>query len=125
MSTQPPGTPSITPPPKPRRRRIWLRIVGVVVVLLLLVVGGIVWYASTPQFQNLVRQKLVATIEQATGGRVELAAFRWSLRHLAFEADWLTIHGLEAANEVPYAHVDRIYVRVKIISFFRPKIDLN
>ena len=125
MSTQPPGTPSITPPPKPRRRRIWLRIVGVVVVLLLLAVGGIVWYASTPQFQNLVRQKLVATIEQATGGRVELAAFRWSLRHLAFEADRLTIHGLEAANEVPYAHVDRIYVRVKIISFFRPKIDLN
>jgi translocation and assembly module TamB len=109
----------------PRKARIWLRMFGVVAILLVLAVGGIVWYASTPQFQNLVREKLIATLEQATGGRVELGAFQWSLRHLAFEADGLTIHGLEATSEVPYAHVDRIYVRVKILSFLRPKVDLN
>ena len=125
MTTQPQSSPSTPPAPMPRKARIWLRVFGVVAILFLLAVGGIVWYASTPQFQNLVRQKLIATLEQATGGRVELGAFQWSLRHLAFEADGLTIHGLEAANEVPYAHVDRIYVRVKILSFFRPKVDLN
>ncbi len=124
MSTEslPASAPSQPPAPK---RRIWLRVLGVVVVLFLLTVGGIVWYASTPEFQNLVREKLIVTLEQGTGGRVELNAFRWSVRHLAFEADGLTIHGLEGANEVPYAHVDRIYVRVKILSFIRPKVDLN
>lgn len=125
MSTQPQSAPSTSSAPMPRKARIWLRVFGVVAIILVLSVGGIVWYASTPQFQNLVREKLIATLEQATGGRVELGAFQWSLRHLAFEADGLTIHGLEAANEVPYAHVDRIYVRVKILSFFRPKVDLN
>src|SRR5271156_6319124 len=124
MSTQPTPTPAPSQQPAPKRR-IWLRVLVVVAVLILLAIGGIIWYASTPQFQNLVRAKLIATLEQATGGRVELNAFRWSVRHLAFEADGLTIHGLEAANEVPYAHVDRIYVRVKILSFIRPKIDLN
>ena len=124
MSTQPSNPPAAAPPPA-RKKRVWLYVVGVAAVLLLLGIGGIVWYASTPEFENLVREKLIATLEKATGGRVELGAFRWSLRNLAFEADGLTIHGLEAANEVPYAHVDRIYVRVKFLSFIRPKIDLN
>ncbi|MGC1297842.1 MAG: translocation/assembly module TamB, partial [Alloacidobacterium sp.] len=122
MSTLPSNLPDAPPV---RKQKIWLRIFAVVAVLVLLAIGGIIWYASTPTFQSLVREKLIATLEQATGGRVQLNAFRWSVRHLAFEADGLTIHGLEAANEVPYAHVDRIYVRVKILSFIRPKVDLN
>jgi translocation and assembly module TamB len=122
MSTLPSNLPDAPPV---RKMRIWLRIFAVVAVMVLLAIGGIIWYASTPTFQNLVREKLITTLEQATGGRVQLNAFRWSVRHLAFEADGLTIHGLEAANEVPYAHVDRIYVRVKILSFIRPKVDLN
>jgi len=121
VSTQPSNPPAASPP----RKRIWLRILAGTVALILLGIGAIAWYASTPQFQNLVREKLISTLEKATGGRVELKAFRWSLRQLAFEADGLAIHGLEAANEVPYAHVDRIYVRVKILSFIRPKIDLS
>jgi translocation and assembly module TamB len=124
MSTQPVPAPAPSVPPV-KKRRIWLRILAIAVVLIIAAIGGIVWYASTPQFENLVREKLIATLEHSTGGRVELNAFRWSVRHLAFEADGLTIHGLEAANEVPYAHIDRIYVRVKILSFIRPKIDLS
>lgn len=124
MSTQPLPMPG-TPPQSAPKRRIWLWIVAAVIFLILLAIGGIAWYASTPQFKNLVREKLIATLERSTGGHVELTAFKWSLRHLAFEADGLTIHGLEAANEVPYAHVDRIYVRVKILSFIHPQIDLN
>lgn len=125
MSSQPlPQPPSAAPVPQPQKC-IWLRVLAGVFVILLLLIGGIVWYASTPQFEDLVRQKLVATLEQATGGKVELHTFQWSLRHLAFEADGLTIHGLEAPGEVPYAHADRIYVRVKILSFISPKIDLN
>jgi translocation and assembly module TamB len=83
------------------------------------------WYASTPQFENRVRQRVIAILEGATGGRVELGAFRWRLLRLEFEADNLTIHGLEPAGQVPYAHIDRLFVRVKIISFFRTKVGLN
>lgn len=132
MSTpaNPPAPPPVPPtPPRSSRKYLWHTVLGRTVlvagILLAAALGGLLWYASTPQFANLVRTKLIATLEQATGGRVELASFRWQLRHLAFEADGLTIHGLEAANEAPYAHIDRIYVRVKILSFFLPKIDLS
>ena len=58
-------------------------------------------------------------LETSTGGRVELAGVRFSLLHLSIEADGLVIHGLEAPGEAPYLSADKIFVRVKIISFFQ------
>ncbi len=110
--------------PRPKRHLL-LKGLLAVIVLLALLVAGLSWYASTPQFANKVRTELIAVLGDATGGRVELGAFRWRLLHLEFEADNLTIHGLEAPGEVPYAHVDRLRVRVKIISFFRAKVGLD
>jgi translocation and assembly module TamB len=117
----------IPPEAAPRRspwRHVW-RAALVVFIVVALLIGGAAWYASTPQFENRVRAELISVIERATGGRVELGAFRWRLMHLEFEADNLTIHGLEGPSQVPYAHVDRAFVQVKIVSFFRPKIALN
>jgi translocation and assembly module TamB len=118
---------SIPPQASPRRspwRHVW-RAALVLLAIVALVIGGAAWYASTPQFENRVRAELISVLERATGGRVELGAFRWRLMHLEFEADNLTIHGLEGPGEIPYAHVDRADVQVKIISFFRPEIGLN
>jgi len=112
--------------PRPgRASRLFWRTFLVVVLLILAVVGGAVWYARAPQFESLVRNKVIAELERVTGGRVELGAFHWSFLHLEFVADDLTIHGLEAPGQIPYAHVNRLYVRVKIISFFRHEIGLN
>ncbi len=116
--------------PRPVRRRrnfgrlaLWILLwtLGVVAILFI----GAAWYASTPSFQNRVRQAVIAQLEDATGGRVELKHFGWQLTHLEFEADDLTIHGLEAPGEVPYAHLDRLFIRLQILSFFRAKIGLN
>ena len=110
--------------PRPKRH-LWLKGLLAVIVLFALLIAGLSWYASTPQFANEVRTELIQVLGDATGGRVELGAFRWRLLHLEFEADNLTIHGLEGPGEVPYAHVDRLRVRIKIISFFRAKVGLN
>ncbi len=112
-------------PPPSRKRHLFLKVLLIIVVLFAVLVAGISWYASTPGFANKVRTELIAQLETATGGRVELGAFRWQLLHLQFEADNLTIHGLEGPGEVPYAHLDRLLVRVKIISLFRAKVGLN
>ncbi len=93
--------------------------------VLALCFGIAVWYASTPSFENRVRRAVIAELAKSTGGRVELKKFSWHLTHLEFEADDLTIHGLEAPGQVPYAHVDRLFVRLQILSFFRAKIGLN
>lgn len=106
------------------RRNLW-RVILIGVLVIVVLAGGLVWYANTSQFANTVRKKVVAQLEQATGGRVELGAFHWRLLHLEFVADNLTIHGLEGPGQIPYAHVDRLYVRLKILSFVRRKIGLD
>src|SRR6201996_4592149 len=102
-----------------------LRVGGVLLLLLVLVVAGLMFYASTPHFANVVRQKVVTVLEDATGGRVELRSLHWNLRHLAVEVHGLTIHGLEGPGELPYAHVDRLYARAKILSFVNARLGLD
>ncbi len=103
--------------------RLWIEAAIGVVVLAAATV--LVWYVRSPRFADLVRSKTIATLEEATGGRVELRAFRWNLSKLEFDADDLTIHGLEAPDQQPYAHADRIHVRLHIISFVEKRISLK
>ena len=102
-----------------------LKIVGVVVLLLILVVGGLLFYASTAHFANVVRMKVISVLEDATGGRVELSSLNWNLRHLSVEVNGLTIHGLEAKGQLPYVHIDHLYARVKILSFVNAQLGLD
>jgi translocation and assembly module TamB len=105
-------------------RYIW-RVGALLGVLLILVVSGLMYYASTDRFSNMVRQKVISVLEDATGGRVELRSLHWNARHLSVEVDDLTIHGLEGPGEVPYAHLDRLYARAKIRSFVEARLGLE
>ncbi|MGH9585824.1 MAG: translocation/assembly module TamB domain-containing protein, partial [Acidobacteriaceae bacterium] len=126
MSDTPNPQPASSPPPvsSGKGHRLWRWALIPVVVILLLIVGAI-WYANTPQFARFVRGKIVNALEQATGGRVQMGAFQWSLLHLDFVLNNLTIHGTEGPGQAPYVHVDRIYVRAKVISLFERKFGLN
>ncbi len=108
--------------------RRWHRILRALLIffaVLIVVAGGALWYASTAQFDNRVRSEVIEVLERSTGGRVELAHFSWHLLKLEAEVDGLTIHGLEGPKEVPYAHLDELIVRAKIISLFRARIGLR
>jgi translocation and assembly module TamB len=96
----------------------------VALALTIAVVGTAIWYASTPRFAMRVHRTLVDTLERATGGKVEIRSFEWSVRHLTVEVDGLTIHGKESPDQAPYFHVDHLTLHAKIISFFTPKIAL-
>ena len=65
-----------------------------------------------------MRGRVIKMLEDATGGRVEIAGFHWQLLHMRVEATGITIHGLEAANETPYAHVEKLDVDAGIIGLF-------
>jgi translocation and assembly module TamB len=103
------------PGAKPRWRRVCNYLL-LACLLLLLILGGLGWYATTDSFQALVRRRVVAELERVTGGRVELAAIHTIPFRFQVEMRELTIHGRESATEVPYAHVDRLVARVKLIS---------
>ena len=105
--------------------RLFARIVlyGFLSVVVLLAIAF--WYVTTASFADRVRAKLIEVLTTATGGRVELAQFNWHPLRLEAEVDGLTIHGLEAPGEVPYAHVDRLRVQAKIIDAFKAQIGLR
>jgi len=110
---------------KKRRSHRWLWISLTIVVVLLAGFVSLAWYLRSASFADFVRRKVIASIEDATGGRVEMAAFHWNLSQWTFEADNLTIHGLEPPGESPYAHIDRAVVRLHIISFLERQISLE
>jgi translocation and assembly module TamB len=103
---------------------IW-RVGGALLLLVLVLIAGLLFYASSDHFSQQVRHRVVLVLEEATGGRVEIKSLNWNLRHLSVEVNDLTIHGLEGRGELPYAHLDRLYARVKILSFFDAKLGLD
>ncbi|HEV7514530.1 MAG TPA: translocation/assembly module TamB domain-containing protein, partial [Candidatus Acidoferrum sp.] len=110
---------------EPRAKSRWRRFCKYLLLAALagvLVLGGLAWYATTSSFQAWVRQRLVAQLEGMTGGRVELREFHSVPFRLQIEIRDLTIHGREATNEVPYAHVDSAVAQLKLISVVETEI---
>ena len=93
-----------------------------------LLLVSVVWlglYLKSDAFRDLVRRKVIAQLELVTGGKVEIQSFSWKLSGLQFEARGVTIHGMEASDQAPLIHADRIAGQAKIISFFRTEIGLR
>lgn len=109
--------------PKPVKKRIRRRTLFALSLLVLSV--SATWYLGSGAFQERVRVRVIAELERATGGRVDLPAFDWHITKLEFVAKDLTIHGTEDPGQAPYAHVDYLKVRLKVLSFFGREIGLR
>ncbi|MFP5249768.1 MAG: hypothetical protein ACLGP3_08075, partial [Acidobacteriota bacterium] len=124
LEAQPPGDrrPS-------RLRRFFLRHVplsiGALVVVLALLAVQLYFYASSTRFQNVVRERLTASLSNLTGGRVEIASFQWRLLHLEAQAGGIVIHGREAPGQAPYARIARLHATLSIFGFLSPNIRLR
>jgi len=104
-----------------KRLILWL---ATAAVLLVVVVGGVM-YLRSARFEEVVRHRLVSVLEEVTGGKVELQSLHWRLSRLEIEANNLTVHGLEPAGQVPLLHLDRLYARVRVISFVDRQVNLR
>jgi translocation and assembly module TamB len=108
---------------KTKLRIKWVQ-AAIGLILLGLAVGLAAWFNSDG-FRERIRARVVGELERITGGRVELQSLTWNVSQLRVEARGLTIHGLEGPAEIPYAHADRILLRLKIVSFFSRQIALR
>jgi translocation and assembly module TamB len=128
-SASPVPTEPLSPPAPSRLRRFFLRHLPLTVVcaavLLAVAAIGLYFWASSAGFEGLVRKQLIARLEAATGGRVEIASFHWHLLDLEADADGLVIHGLEAPGEAPYARIEHLRVRFSVLGFWSPRILLR
>src|SRR5205814_2010000 len=94
-------------------------------LLLLLLFSGLLWYTTTESFQKLVLGRLVTDLEDATGGRVEVGSFHVLPLRFQVEVRGLTIHGREAADQAPYAHVDSMLATVNLSSVLGGRISFH
>jgi len=110
--------------PRLRWRRVGQYfITGILIGLLFL--SAAMWYTTTESFQHLVRGRLISAIERATGGRVELGSFHVVPLRFQVEIRNLTIHGKEAAGEVPYVHVDSMLATVSLSAALGARVSFH
>ena len=123
------STPKSAPGPA---RSLWRRtlriVVGSSVWLVALAAGAaafLYYWTSSASFENWARGRLIAEVQQATGGRVEIRAFHWRPLELDAQAEGVTIHGLEGAGEAPFAQVDKVHAKFSILEFLSPRVLLR
>jgi translocation and assembly module TamB len=128
LPSEPPKEPStepLTEPVPPERRRILRKLFLSFCVFSLIAFGLLAWYVTTDSFQQLVRRRVVASVEKITGGRVELGELHTIPFRLRVDARNLTIHGREASDQVPFVRVDRLQAEMKIISILSTTVGLH
>ena len=99
----------------------WVVMAGLFAIL----VVALGWFLQSPAFREMVRDRVVLELEKATGGEVEMQSLTWNVSKLEVEAKGITIRGLEPPTDIPLVHIDRLYARVHIVSFFDRNIDLQ
>jgi len=130
-SVLPASGPDAEPPggARSRLRRFFLRHLPLTaagaVGLLVLLALAFYFIASSSAFENVVRKRLIAEIENLTGGRAEIAGFHWRLLHLDATADGIVVHGLEDTAEAPYAQIGHLRVQITLLGIFSPHILLR
>ncbi len=86
-------------------------------------VAGIV-IVRTDWFRNMVRDKIITAVQEATGGKVEIASFGFDWTHLRAQVRDLVIHGLEPASAAPLLRANLVQVDLKLTSPFHGFVDL-
>ena len=80
---------------------------------------------TTDSFQQKMRRRVVAELERATGGRVELGELHTIPFRLRVDVRNLTIHGKEAPGQRPFVQVERVEAEMKIVSLLGTSIGLH
>jgi translocation and assembly module TamB len=107
------------------RRRRQLIIAIAIPAALALAVVSIALILQSHWLYNHVRTWLVTKVETATGGRVEIGAFRLDWKLLRAEVDDFTLHGTEPPGKPPLFHAAYVAVGLKIVSLFRRDVDIQ
>ncbi len=118
-------SPEPTGPVRRSRLRIFVILTVFLVILPLTSILGIYLFISSATFKGMVRKELIAKLEDAFGGRVEIDSFHWKPLLLEADANGLVIHGLEDAGDAPYAQIDHLRVRINLLILWSPRILLR
>ncbi len=94
---------------------------------LFVLAGGIaaVRVLQSRWFYEQVRQRVVSTVETATGGRVEVGSFQFDWKRLRAEIRSFVIHGTEGPDKPPLFRASSVAVGLKIVSMWKRAVDIQ
>ena len=107
-----------------RGRKIAAIVAASLTALVIMLLVATVVVVHTEWFRNMVREKIVAAVEDATGGKVDIASLTFDWSHLRAEVRGLVIHGLEPPAAAPLFRASLLQVDVKLLSPARGFVDI-
>ena len=97
---------------------------GVALTALLIATLAGLAIVRTDWFRDKVRERIVREAGTATGGRVEIGAFRFDWRTLTAQFDNLVIHGREAADQAPLLSIGTLSIGLRVVSLMERQFDV-
>lgn len=108
-----------------RRNRILTTIgLSLAGLLFVVIIAGIIIVRSG-WFHNYVRDKIIATTQESTGGKVDIGAFDFDWTHMRATLRNFVLHGTEPANQAPLFQASLIQVDLKLLSGFKQAVDIS
>jgi translocation and assembly module TamB len=105
------------------RRRVAIAAAALVALAALVVLAGVLVVQSS-WFYGKVRQRIVTTIADATGGRVSIGGFRFDWKTMRAEVRNFVLIGAEPAGKPPLVRADSVTVGLKIVSILKRDVDI-
>ncbi len=93
--------------------------------LVVLVLVAAIITVQTPWFRNFVREKIIATTEESTGGRVDISSFDFDLWHLRAGLNGFVLHGTEPKDAPPLLAAKRLQVDLRLFSGLKQTVDVR
>ncbi len=107
-----------------RRTKLVLSVVGGLAAVALIVGISALFVLQSDWFSNYVRDKIIASAEESTGGKVEVGAFQFDWKHLTVRIRNFVLHGTEPQNVHPLLSVDLLELHLRLFSGIAHTIDL-
>jgi translocation and assembly module TamB len=108
-----------------RARKILTIVAASLAGLALVVAIAGILVVQTDWFRHVVREKIVTSVEESTGGKVDVAWFTFDWRHLRAQVRGFVIHGLEPRTAAPLLRANLVQIDLKLLSPFRGFVDID
>jgi translocation and assembly module TamB len=105
-------------------KTIW-KIVAILAALASVLAVALLVVLQSAWFRDQVRKRIIAQVESATGGKVEIGAFNYNWQTLTANLQGFVIHGTEAPPAAPLLRVESAGITVRVISILKRSADIS
>ncbi|MBV8897077.1 MAG: translocation/assembly module TamB domain-containing protein, partial [Acidobacteriaceae bacterium] len=102
-----------------------LKALASICACLLIAAAVTLFILQTTWFKGQVRERIVAAVQDSTGGHVELGSFSYNWQTLTASFRQFVIHGTEPLSGPPLFRASDIDVRLRILSVFERKVAVS